>query len=73
VQRDRGAVQWIVGQVTDGFPWEEAPLTKNRDSDRCAYRKPNLDVLMMELAEDWYRSRYTDLLLTPGTLLVVRA
>jgi hypothetical protein len=61
--------EWIGGQVTDAFPWDEAPHHLVRDRDGAFGPVPienlNPDVLMMDPAEDRYRSDAAELLDPP--------
>jgi hypothetical protein len=40
---DRPTAEWIAGQITEAFPWDEAPIHLIRDRDTCyggcPYRK----------------------------------
>jgi len=43
--------------VTSGHETVKSTNTQIRDHDSCVYRDPAPDVLMMEPAGSWYRSR----------------
>ena len=48
--------EWVARQITEAFPWDEAPHHLIRDRDRiygCACRKSNPAILVMQSAEDW--------------------
>jgi hypothetical protein len=45
--------EWIACQITEAFPWDQAPRYLLRDRDRCAYHLSHPDIFVMESAEEW--------------------
>jgi hypothetical protein len=46
--------EWVACQITEAFPWDEAPHYLIRDHDQiygCAYRKSNPAILMVQSAQ----------------------